>query len=345
MIWEKLYGGTLEPELTAAAANAVKVCLGARRGERSTVICDEVCRKGSAAIAFALENEGVEVEAFIIEELGKRPILRFPTAVTDQLASSDLSAFWAVPQPGELRARTQILDIAVEKKLRHAHILGITIDQFISGLNVDYSRIEAIQNRLIEILHRTSRIRVTSPAGTAFTVPLAPDQVFVGVNGIIKPGAWENLPSGQLMSVPATAHGTFVADGSLGEWFATKYGDISSTPLQAEIEDGRLKDARCVNPRLAREFLLYVRSNPNGDKIGEFSIGTNIGLKDFTGLSSIDENTPGCHVAFGNPPSPLRNVVGWEAKTKVSLIGKRVDIFADETRIMAGGVFDPSLLT
>jgi aminopeptidase len=344
MSWEKLSTGTISPELAGAAVNAAKVCLGARRGERATIICDEASKLGASAIARALEEEGLEVEPFVIEELGKRPILRFPSSVTDRLSTSDVSVFWAIPQPGELRARTQILEIAVEKKLRHAHILGIGIGHFISGLNVDYGQIEALQNRLIQMLQKTGEVRVSSPSGTIMTVPLEAGQQFAGVNGIIKPGSWENLPSGQIMCVPLSARGTFVADGSIGEWFGTKYGEISASPVQVEIEDGRLKDARCLNQRLAREFLLYVRSNPNGDRIGEFSIGTNIGLADYTGITSIDENVPGCHLAFGSPPAPLSASAGWEARTKVSLIARHVDIFFDGMKIMAGGKFDPSLM-
>ena len=344
MSWEKLFSGPIAPELAGAAVNAAKVCLGAKRGERATIICDEASKLGCAAIAKALEDEGLEVEPFVIEELGKRPILRFPAAVTDQLSISDVSVFWAIPQPGELRARTQILEIAIEKKLRHAHIMGIRIDHFISGLNVNYGQIETLQNRLIEMLQKTREVRVNSPSGTVLMVPMEAGQQFVGVNGIIKPGNWENLPSGQIMCVPSSARGTFVADGSIGEWFGTKYGDISASPVQVDIEEGKLKDARCLNQRLAREFLLYVRSNPNGDRIGEFSIGTNIGLADYTGITSIDENVPGCHLAFGSPPPPLSAGVGWEAKTKVSLIAKYVDIFFDSSQIMTGGKFDPVLV-
>lgn len=344
MTFMKLYGGTLEPELLAAASNAVKICLGASRGEAATIICDEASGKGSAAIATAFENEGVEVEAFVIEDLGRRPVRRFPGTVIDKLSASQVSVFWAVPQPGELRARTQILDIAVEKKLRHAHILGLGVGHFISGLSVDYSLIQSLQESLIEKLRRTAEVRVTSPAGTSLVVPFMKDQQFCGVSGIIKPGKWENLPSGQIMSVPCSAGGLFVADNSVGEWFGAKYGDISATPLLVEIENGMLKDARCANRRLAREFLLYVRSNPNGDRLGEFSLGTNVGLETFTGITSVDENVPGCHVAFGNPPTPLNTTVGWEAKTKVSLIGKYVDIYFDKEKIMSGGKYVPGLI-
>ena len=344
MSWEELHEGPFEEELSAAAKNAVEVCLDAKEGERATIICDKASAKGSACIAREMQEAGIMAETFVIEDFGKRPILRFPAAVTEAMENSDLSVFWAIPQPGELRARLQILDIALEKKLRHAHIMGIRIDHFISGLNVDYRKIEALQDRLMEMLRRTEEVRVTSPAGTILSVPLEKDQQFVGVTGIIKPGGWENLPSGQLMCAPATASGTFVADGSMGEWFGTRYGEISSNPMQVEIEDGRMKDARCLNRRLAREFILYVRSNPNGDRVGEFSFGTNIGLRDYTGITSIDENVPGCHVAFGSPPPPLNEVVGWESKTKVSLIGKFVDMFFDSTQVMSKGQYDPSLL-
>jgi len=344
MSWEKIAVGPISQELEGAAKNAVTVCLSARKGERATLICDAASRLGASAIAKAFEEEGLELEAFVIEDFGKRPISRFPLQVIEQLKNSDVSVFWAVPQPGELRARTQILEIAVEKKLRHAHILGVSVEHFTSGLNIDYSRIEVLQAKLIKMLEKTSEIKVMSPLGTSMTVLLEKGQQFVGVNGIIKPGNWENLPSGQIMCVPRFVSGTFVADGSIGEWFGTKYGDISSHPIHVDIEDGKLKDARSINQRLAREFLLYVRSNPNGDKVGEFSIGTNIGLDSFTGITSIDENVPGCHVAFGSPPHPLSMTAGWEAKTKVSLIPRNVDIFFDGKKIMGKGKFIPELI-
>jgi len=329
--------------LRAAARNAVRVCLAGRAGEKGVIVCDEASRPGCAAIAAEMAAAGIDVAAFVIEELGPRPVKRFPPEVIARLEESALSVFWAVPVKGELRARTQLLDVAVERKLRHAHVLGIGTEHFVAGLAVDYRVMQGIQRRLVEMLRRTRRVRVASRAGTRLAVELDEGAAFAGASGIIAPGRWENLPSGQVMCVPAGARGTFVADRSVGEWFGAAYGDISATPLVVEIEEGRLVDARSENRVLAREFLLYVRSSPNGDRLGELGIGTNIGFTSFTGLSSVDELVPGCHVAFGSPPSALSAAVGWEAATKVPLVSGPCDLFFDAAQVMSAGTFAPAL--
>lgn len=331
-----LFEGRIAPELTEAARNAARTCLGAREGEVATLVLDEKSREGMQAIALALTEQGVAVNSFVIEELGKRPLARFPGELLNSLEHSQVSVFWAIPLPGELTSRLQILNTVTERKLRHAHLIGLSREHFIEGLAVDYNSIRDLQERIIDRLAGATLIRIINPAGTDLVAPLSPSTGWTCLSGIIEPGRWQNLPSGQIMNVPDTANGTFVADAAIGEWFGTRYTDLSEYPLTVDIEDGRALDARSSNSRLAREFLLYVRSNPNADRLGELSLGTNLGLTRFTGKAVIDENVPGCHIALGDPLGELTGAT-WKSKTHVPLIGRDVSVYLDDEPIMEDG--------
>lgn len=340
---DALFRGTLDDELLAAARNAARICLEAKDGEIATLITDEESRQGMAAIATQLREVGVKVQVYIIEEMGKRPIGGVPQEVLQALDASQISVYWSIPLPGELKSRLQILNAVTENKLRHAHIIGLSRDYFIEGLKADYRTVRDLQERIVARLEKASEIRFTSPSGSDLVSPLPMETRWVCLSGIIEPGAWQNLPSGQIMGVPHTASGSFVADAAIGEWFGPRYRNLSDYPLKLEIEDGRCREASCENQRLAREFMLYIRSNPNSDRVGEMSLGANLGLKRFTGNALIDENVPGCHIALGDPLPELTGA-SWQSKTHVPLVGRDATIYLDNVPIMEDGRYSPDLV-
>jgi hypothetical protein len=340
---EDIYGGTIAEDLLASARNAARVCLGATAGEVATLITDDGSREGTAAIARELVDVGVDVEAYVLEEMGRRPISAVPMELQGRLERSQISVYWSIPLPGELKSRLQILNIVSEKLVRHAHIIGLSREQFVEGLKVDYRTVRDLQERIIGRLGGASEIRCVTPGGTDLAAPLPMETDWVSLSGIIEPGKWQNLPSGQVMGVPLDANGTFVADAAIGEWFGPRYRDLSEYPLSLEIENGRCRDAHSPNQRLAREFLLYIRSNTNSDRIGELSLGTNLGLGRFTGNALIDENVPGLHIALGDPLPELTGA-SWSSKTHVPLIGRSASIYLDHVPLMEDGLYAQELL-
>ncbi len=339
---DALYQGTIGDDLLGAARNAALICLDAREGEIATLITDEKSREGMAAIARELRTAGVKVQAYVIEEMGKRPIGGVPEDVLLALESSQISVYWSIPLPGELKSRLQILGAASEHKLKHAHIIGLSREYFIEGLAADYRTVRDLQEKIVERLEASRELRVTTPAGTDLVAPLPMETPWICLSGIIKPGVWQNLPSGQIMGVPTVADGTFVADASIGEWFGPRYKNLMEYPLRVDIESGRIRDAHSDNQRLAREFLLYVRSNPNSDRVGELSLGANLGLRRFTGNALMDENVPGAHIAIGDPLPELTGA-SWSAKTHVPLICRDASIFLDDVPIMEDGIYASEL--
>ena len=73
-------------------------------------------------------------------------------------------------------------------------------------------------------------------------------------SGIINPRYWSNLPAGEVFTTPASVDGTFVCDGTAGDYFNAKYGTLDATPLVLEIRGGRLSSAHCDRADLEQDF-------------------------------------------------------------------------------------------
>ncbi len=84
-------------------------------------------------------------------------------------------------------------------------------------------------------------------------------------------------------------NGTFVIDGVVGDYLCAKYGDLREVPLTIRIEGNRLVEAHSQNAELRDEFWKYTHTDENSDRVGEFAIGTNIGLHGVIGNILQDE--------------------------------------------------------
>jgi hypothetical protein len=335
--------GAADPSLVDAGRAAMGVCLAARPDDVVTVVTEEASRPVAASMLAAAQEIGARTSAFVIERHGRRPLGRFPPEILAALEGSTVTVLCVTPLPGELRARLQLLELVPRRKLRHAHLIAVSAEAFRVGMRADYREVDKLQDRVLAALPSASQVRVTSPAGTALEVRFVPTYRWVKSNGLIAPGTWQNLPSGQVFTCPATVDGVYVVDKSIGDWFESKYPDVASYPVTLEFAGGRLRDVRSSNTNLARELFLFVRSNENGDRVGEFGVGTNPWLGFMTGQTTNDENVPGAHLALGEPPGPEVGAT-WTSKTRVSVVGTRMSLLADGRPLLEDGVFAADLL-
>ena len=105
-----------------------------------------------------------------------------------------------------------------------------------------------------------------------------------------------------MFTTPASVDGVFVCNGTAGDYFGPKYGDLAPTPLTLEIAGGRLKSARSATRKeLEQEFWDYCHTDQHSDRVGELAFGTNLALTDMIGILLQDEKVPGVHLAFGDP--------------------------------------------
>ena len=66
-------------------------------------------------------------------------------------------------------------------------------------------------------------------------------------------------------------------------------------------------------------FLEHLDGARNGRRVGEFALGTNVGISEPTGNLLQDEKLPGLHVAFGDPYGHLTGAA-WQSDVHVDVV-------------------------
>jgi leucyl aminopeptidase (aminopeptidase T) len=327
-----------DPELTPGARNAIEVCLRIKASEKVTVITDETTKEIAASMVAELEKLGAPYHAWILEELSPRPLTDLPREIVDDLETSQVSIFAVQVQTNELRSRMQMTDVVNRKKIRHAHMVNINHQIMLEGMRADFLKIDRISTKVVEMARKAKRIRAKTAAGTDLIADLNPNYHWLKTSGIISPDKWGNLPGGEVFTAPGEVNGTFVIDGVVGDYLCAKFGDLERNPLTIQIRNNRLTEAHSSNHELEADFWRYTHTDENSDRVGEFAIGTNIGLKSLIGQILQDEKYPGIHIAFGNPYG-AHTGAEWDSSTHIDVVGRKFDIWVDDEHIMRQGQF------
>jgi aminopeptidase len=329
---------TFDPELTPGARNAVNVCLRIQPSEKVTVITDQASSEIAASLVHEIEQVGAPYRAFVLEEITTRPMTDMPPAILEDMESSQVSIYAVVAQPNELRTRMQMTDVVNRRKMRHAHMVNIEKRIMLEGMRADYEKVDELSKKVWEIATAADTVRARTAAGTDVTAGLNKNYKWVKTSGIISVNKWGNLPGGEVFTTPGEVNGTFVIDGVVGDYLCAKYGDLRETPLTIHVKASRVVEAHSKNRDLQEEFWSYTHTDENSDRVGEFAIGTNIGLRGVIGNILQDEKLPGVHMAFGNPYG-AHTGADWWSGTHIDVVGRDFDIWADDRQIMAAGKF------
>jgi leucyl aminopeptidase (aminopeptidase T) len=327
-----------DPELLPGAFNAVHVCLRVQPREKVTVITDRACEEVAASLVHELLDVRCRFQSFVLEELAPRPLLDMPQLILDDMESSDVSIFAVQAQRNELKTRMQMTDVVNRREMRHAHMVNIEKKIMLEGMRADFVKVDELSARVLEIASKARSIRATTTAGTDITADLTPKYKWLKTSGIISTKKWGNLPGGEIFTTPLEVNGTFVIDGVVGDYLCSKYGDLHETPLTIHVKGNRLTDLESENRELVEEFWTYTHTDENSDRVGEFAIGTNIGLQHVIGNILQDEKLPGVHIAFGNPYG-AHTGAEWTSSTHIDVVGTKFNIWADDLQIMQQGRF------
>jgi aminopeptidase len=330
--------GPFSPELAPGARNAVEVCLAIQPSERVALIADEPSREVAASIAAALASVGAPVESILIEQIAARPLTQAPQQVLDALERCDAGILCVHPLQGELASRMAIVATVERRRIRYAHMVGVTPRIMREGMRADYRRVDRLSQQLCERMPSARRLTVRTAAGTDFTATFDASLVWVKTSGLINPRYWSNLPAGEVFTTPASVDGTFVCDGTAGDYFNAKYGALDRSPLVLEIRGGRLQSARCARADLERDFWTYTHTDGNSDRVGELAFGTNLGLRDMIGILLQDEKVPGVHIAFGDPYGSQTHA-DWTSRTHVDVLTRECDVWIDDDQVIARGEY------
>ena len=328
--------GATQKELMPGARNAVETCLAVQPGERVALIMDEASRNVAASLAAALDEQQAPWTGLLLEEFGPRPMKSAPRQVLEALETDDVGILCMQPQPGELVARMAIVKVVERRRIRYAHMVGVTPEIMQQGMRADYRMVDRLSERLRERMLRAETLTVKTPAGTSFSAHFDRSLDWVKTSGLISPRYWSNLPAGEVFTTPATVDGTFVCDATAGDYFNVKYGDLQTSPLILEIRGGRLVSAQCARNDLEREFWEYCHTDENSDRVGELAFGTNLGLTEMIGVLLQDEKHPGVHIAFGDPYGSQTHA-DWASRTHVDVLTRNCNVWIDDDQVIAGG--------
>jgi leucyl aminopeptidase (aminopeptidase T) len=333
-----LTGIRFSPGLAQGARNAVRTCLAIRPDERVVLLTDRDSLTVGAALHAELLPVAGAIEPIVLEDVAPRPLAALPESVADAFRRADVSIFACRAYPNELGMRRAMTGIVNTRKMRHAHMVGITEQIMMEGMRADFTEVARLTEWVRSRAVHAKEIVCRTPAGTDLRATFVPEIRWVPTPGIISPEKWGNLPGGETFTSPQRVDGVFVVDGVLGDWLAPKYGDIRQTPLTITIEDSRIVDTRCDNREALEDFRRYTSTDENSNRVGEYALGTNLAVTRLIGNMLQDEKIPGVHIAFGHPYSKHTGAK-WVSSTHIDVVGRDFDVWFDGKQIMRKGSY------
>ncbi|MBW2276397.1 MAG: hypothetical protein JRF63_02830 [Deltaproteobacteria bacterium] len=326
------------------ARNAMTSCLSATAEDVITMICDESTLTVAAALLEAAEEAGAKTQCFVLERHAPRPVEALPPEIVRALKKSTISIYAVLPQEGEVPHRFELIELVKPLNLRHAHMIQISEDAMMQGMLSDYQRVAKLNKIMIERVSRAKSVRVTSSVGTDVTVTLDRLEPWEDSAGVIEPGAWRNLPNGEILTCPAAVDGVFVCDGVVPTAEQVDRFDIGRKPLRIELSEGRLTNLTGGPGDLADKVLAIIRDGVNLDRIGMFAIGTNFELLMAIGDGIQDLFIPGAYFSFGRSPSAGDHKPAWEASAQLTFTGRKTSVEIDGFDVIKDGRYDPRIL-
>ncbi len=277
---------------SAPARTAVEQCLALEPDESLVVITDDECLDIGRALYEA--GQDVTSDACLIRsapgvEHGAEP----PSPIGGAMRDAD--AFLA-PTTKSI-THTDARRSACDAGARGATLPGITDEVFRNGLEADYESIADACERLADTLAEARDVRVTAPAGTDISFEIG-DRDWRQDTGIVhEPGAFSNLPAGEVFVSPTSAEGTYVVDGTIHP-----HGLVDE-PVQIEVEDGYA--VSIDDPGVAERFEEAAETaGRDAYNVAELGIGTNLAVTELVGSVLLDEKAAGTvHVALGDDAS------------------------------------------
>ena len=327
---------TWDPALDEGAQNAVVTCLRIRPDEPVVVFADRERAAIGAALTAAVQAVGAPVETFVLEDYAGRPCTYLPAPIAEGFERSTVSIFCCGAQPGELEMRKAMTTIVNRRRMRHGHMVGITEQIMQEGMRADFEEVYRLTEWVRTRAMQAKEIVCRTPAGTDLRATFTQRMPWIPTSGIISTKKWGTLPGGETFTSPVDCEGVFVVDGAMGDWLAHKYGDMRDHPLTIHVEKSRVVHATCDHAGALADFLEYISEDPNGNRVGEYALGTNTAVPGIIGNMLQDEKIPGVHIAFGHPYTEHTGA-DWSAKTHIDMVGRDFDVWFDGVAIMEKG--------
>lgn len=218
---------------------------------------------------------------------------------------------------------------ATLKGARVATMPSITEDIANRCLDIDYADLNKRSADLYNILNEVSTVRVTTELGTDITFSIGSSEFFGKDGGTFDfPGAYGNLPEGEVSFAPAACEGVYIVDASFPDL------GLLGSPLTFNVKNGVV---RSITGSRADEVIRRLdRVGPGAYRVAELGIGLNPKAKVIGNILEDEKVMGTVHIAVGNNLS-----YGGDNDVPLHLDGVVTApcIYADNKKLMEKGKF------
>lgn len=322
----------IEPALVEGARNAIRTCLGIGAGHRFVLVVESGHDALAAAFLSAADDAGAVTEVHFVDAK-KATQEAFLSLLAEQLRAADASLFVGSTDGLPAAFRRHVVGAGGAKR-RHGHMPGVTAAMMQQSMRTDYEEVRSLTARLAARLAGDVTLRVRAPRGTDLVVRCDGSTRWHGEDGVLNQAGWTNLPAGELVTCPASVDGVLVPDG--GAWDARGQPVKNADRLRVVLERGRVVAIEGGPGTEPEQLLAQLDAVPNGRRVGQAALGTNIGVVAAVGNLLQDLKMPGFHIALGHS-RPEHTHASWTGSIEVPLLVRRADVDVDGTPILRNG--------
>lgn len=293
------------------ARQIIEQCLGLTPGQDLVVFLDETTLPAATLIITAAASLAVAVTPIFVPTALQRRIpagtaLSLPIASATREARAIITCVSA--EPDCLPFRDHILENERSARTRIGHMPGAT-PEVLTMANVDFAALVADCARLEQVMLRGSQLELLSYASGGESHRLRAaiggwEQLAIASDGVIRDGAWGNVPSGEtyIAPLPGSAEGSVVINGSIpglviaqGEEIVLRFAGGRLVAIEPETRPA----ARWL--RTTQIDVARAQGDENWDNLAEIGVGVNPAVTRLTGTMLFDEKAAGTvHVALGS---------------------------------------------
>src|SRR6478735_9971370 len=91
-----------------------------------------------------------------------------PAEVLRAFEESDAGILCVQPREGELPARMAIVGVIERRRIRYAHMIGVTPQIMRQGMRADYLQVDRLSTKLCERMDHATSLTVRTANGTNF---------------------------------------------------------------------------------------------------------------------------------------------------------------------------------
>lgn len=277
-----------------AASGALEFLFHIQKEDNVLILTDSHSSIIADAFRQVSLRKGCKTETYEINN-SERPLTDIPQALEKMLPNKTIVLNIIKAFPEEIVFRIKwIFKVEENTLIRMGHMPGINEEMMLNSVNVDFSEMQLLADRVVDFFMNVERVHITTDIGTDFLLAIA-GRKFISDVGV-KAGEMCNIPCGEVYGAPieTEADGVIIFDASIGDIGLLKH------PLKVHVSKGRIIKFENKDEDLVKRISGLQNVDNDSMVIGELGIGVNPGAH-ITGNMLEDEKALStAHIAFGN---------------------------------------------